>query len=261
MLQMLSDTYRKFFNIWWLLANLGPKKLFYITMDVITKRKNIYLLETTVKSKRIKFEFESIYTDLVLITEIFALHAYDISSNNVKLIVDVGANKGASAIYLSMIFPFAKLVCIEPNERIIPILKKNLELNSIEAVIIAKALTNKLETVHFQMHDDHRFSRVTSNIEDLIVPSTTVDNEFGGQTIDILKLDIEGSEESVLNSIKRTKIRNIAMEIHYDLGVNFENISKCLSNMGLEIQEPRSQDKLLNPNYTYPIIIAKNKRR
>jgi hypothetical protein len=49
-----------------------------------------------------------------LVDEIFALRCYDAGLQNVKIILDLGANIGLAAAFFSMKCPSRLIACIEP---------------------------------------------------------------------------------------------------------------------------------------------------
>jgi len=130
-------------------------------------------------------------------------------------IIDAGGNVGLFSYFLKKRYPDAKVIIIEPSKSLIPIIKKNLEKWEKDITIIPKALTDKDGIVTFFINkgaeqtnsiDINAVTPFAKKNEDIIqydVPSitlTSVIKEHHLSKVDLLKLDIQGSEYSVLQS-------------------------------------------------------------
>ncbi|CCG09771.1 FkbM family methyltransferase [Pararhodospirillum photometricum] len=67
-------------------------------------------------------------SDLPVVTSVFWAHSYDLGHDlgEVRTVVDLGANIGASALYFAQRYPKATLVAVEPEESNFLLLQKNL---------------------------------------------------------------------------------------------------------------------------------------
>jgi FkbM family methyltransferase len=166
------------------------------------------------------------YSDFGLAYEILVENSYKLDHHfccNPKNIVDLGANSGMSAIYLNSLFPNATVHCYEPD----PHTFSQFQLNTAKI----RNISGYQEVVsdakgHVEFLADPK-SNVTSSIirrNSRQIPITvksrclnSVINKIGAP-IDLLKIDIEGSEEVVFRSFENfSLIRNLVGELHFDL--------------------------------------------
>ena len=150
--------------------------------------------------------------------------------NQIKIIVDAGANIGLTSIFFNSYFNQAKIIAIEPEESNFKQLAKNIKTNKIENRVIAinKALwvnsTDKL-SISNEFRDGQNWAKsvkISDSKNKIIKPITIkelLDNYAKNQTIDILKIDIEGAEAVLFNSLDFINVlvhsvRFLCFEIH-----------------------------------------------
>jgi FkbM family methyltransferase len=139
-----------------------------------------------------------------------------------KTIVDAGANVGLASLFFRMKYPNANIVAIEIEEQNIEAIKKN-TVNFSNFAIKHNALFNK--KAYFKIIDPYNATNSfqiveTNNPEEANSTSVTLDEILTSnnwETIDILKIDIEGAEKDLFeknyeNWLPRTKI--IMVETH-----------------------------------------------
>lgn len=142
------------------------------------------------------------------------------------LIVDIGSNVGYATLYFYHLFPDARITCVEPDAENCRQLKKNLEVNDLHHVtVIQGAWYNKhcrLEIKSDFRQGTHASYYVAESekgyiqgltFEELLPPDC--------QQVDLLKVDIEGSEQllledSAIASPILSRVRRMAIEIHDD---------------------------------------------
>jgi len=245
-------------GIKWLCLNIGLFRTIGIIFDIFLKNRRKRIVKFKFNDKKVKMLIRSEMTDLAMLTEIFCFEAYEIKKDiSPELIVDGGANKGSTAIYFGLKYSNAKIHCYEPNVDLIPILKKNIELNNVNAEIFNEALSNRKGTLFFEVNENHQYSKLSDKETGFKVKAVSLNERYGGKKIDILKLDVEGEEEKIISSINfsRVPIGIIIQEIHHDR-VNFEKIIKKLKGSSYLVEKPYPQYRLLNADEIYPILIA-----
>jgi FkbM family methyltransferase len=160
-------------------------------------------------------------SDKLVFEQIFLQGEYDLETDFCpRLIVDAGANVGYASIYFATRWPNAQLVAIEPDPANFTVLLENLKAYPAIRAIQA-ALWPRHELLTLQTGREAWSSRVTT--EDTgdarQVRAITLDEVLSilsASEIDLLKLDIEGSERELFDSpgpwLERTKI--IVTELH-----------------------------------------------
>jgi FkbM family methyltransferase len=144
----------------------------------------------------------------------------------VTTVIDCGANAGYASVYFLHRHPNARIIAVEPDPGNAEICRKNLVAFGDRAKVIVSAVWShpaKLALVP-GVHGQAWATQVRAlepgeqYIGDELVAtdmSSLVAN-FGGESIDILKVDIEGSEAVVFQNATPwlPRIRNIAIELH-----------------------------------------------
>lgn len=163
------------------------------------------------------------YNEYKPLVETFQKHFPNANKLN---IIDAGSNIGLTSVYLNLYFPNSNYITIEPDTSNFESVSYNLQANRIKnAVKIKGGLWSKntnLKVVN-DFRDKKDWSiRVEETIEDGDLKAFSVNylmNEYQFETIDIFKIDIEGSEKEVfmgnntdVSFLSKTKC--IAIEIH-----------------------------------------------
>ena len=151
---------------------------------------------------------------------------------NGDICIDVGSGIGTETLFMSKaIGPKGKVFSIEAALSTFNVLKKNIKLNSCQNVIAKQlAISNNEDPVFIEedieSHIKNRLSNVSSQSK-MKVESMTMDKfiqEHNINTIDFLKVNIEGAEQLLIeqfNSIKNVK--NVAISCHDFLGKRESN--------------------------------------
>ncbi len=182
-----------------------------------------FKLNLKFKNKKFAF-FLSNRFELGTINDIFVKEEYNFDYIiEPKVILDLGANVGDTAIYYSLLFPDAKIYAVEPNPQVHAKLEKN--VSTFPNVKICKcAVSDKTGKINLYFGDSHLGSSI--NMREQNTKSVEVDvyslEDFCKMEnigiVDILKFDIEGAEEYLLQSdFIKTNVREIAVEMHDDL--------------------------------------------
>lgn len=145
-------------------------------------------------------------------------------------ILDLGANIGMTAIYFHRCFPNAELACVEPMPGNLSILRENLQLNTVKAIIISGAVhptDGRLVMEVAQKDYGHRVAKpgATSGEKYIEVPAVSVPTLLRilkWDRIGLLKIDIEGHERVLLseNASWLGLVDSVCIEWHDDFGSN-----------------------------------------
>jgi FkbM family methyltransferase len=146
-------------------------------------------------------------SDVTLFRSILLENEYDWPfAKSPRVIVDAGANVGFTSVFYATKYPEAKIIAIEPEPSNFAILRRNIApYPNVEA--IQAALWKESEDVHivdsglgcwaFQVRQIEPDGSVTNCRTAAAVTVDTILSDLGLGYIDILKLDIEGSEREV----------------------------------------------------------------
>jgi FkbM family methyltransferase len=220
------------------------------TVEVLEQSNEKMILQSTVGDKKFRcYVRNPPSSDLFVFRQIFESKEYlplieliqkNNTSNENMLIVDAGANVGYTAVYLKLFFPEATLVAIEPDNNNAENIRLNLAINHITKtdVLVAgvwshdcwlelkKDKSTGQEWAFYVVESPIPTS--TRGIDILKLPQV-IDNKM----IDILKIDIEGSESKLFeDEVKISRLlaitKYIAIEIHDDMA-NREYIQRILN--------------------------------
>lgn len=153
----------------------------------------------------------------------------NISSKKNPIIIDAGAHIGLFSLYVKFINPSAQVYAVEPLEKNIANMKKNLSLNKIKGVTILNcALSDrqgetKLWLIGNRFDNSTISSPKKNQQQDYLMVQT---NTLGGvirskhlTRIDVLKMDIEGEEYRVLKKdikLVTGNVERLLVEYHSD---------------------------------------------
>ena len=129
------------------------------------------------------------------------------------VIFDLGANIGTFCIEARHIFPAAQITAYEPH----PDNFRMLKMNAPFASLVQKAATEETGTVHLEDYDNFYGLQVIPQ-GGILVESLSLDDILKDVAkVDLLKIDIEGSERGLLNAASPqtfAKVQRIIMETH-----------------------------------------------
>ena len=188
----------------------------------LTKKEHV-IFETKTGLK-IKIRVNS--TDLMALTHVWMIQEYsnndfDIHDNDV--VIDVGAHIGLFALYVSQFCKNGKILCYEPIKENYDMLISNLKLNNKKNVFaFNKAVSKSNSTVRIYLNSDESgHSMFQANESYVDIDSTSLENiiiDNNLTSVDFLKLDCEGAEYEIIESLPTPKFREVKkMIIEYHL--------------------------------------------
>lgn len=162
-------------------------------------------------------------TDFTVLYTILLAKSYGVKIKQPPaVIIDAGANAGYASIYFANRFPDAAIYAIEPDSSNFEMLKKNAAPYP-QITCLQKAIWNKHAalTIKDTGHGEWAFAIEETIAKDKgdieAITFTDLLNDFHLSTIDILKIDIEGSEKEVFSEgyepwLSKTKC--LIIEVH-----------------------------------------------
>lgn len=145
---------------------------------------------------------------------------YDGLPNN---IIDAGANIGLAAVYFANRYPNCKIICLEPEASNTILLKKNIEMypsiTSMQCGLWSKSTYLKIKDSglgNWGFIVEETSSNDLSAIQAVSLPD--IIKTYNLETLDIVKMDIEGSEKEVLEAENLhewlSKCNTLVIELH-----------------------------------------------
>ena len=235
---------------------------YFLYMHLITS--NGTIIDETKEYYEIKFLKNKEFTfrlrkkpssDVLVFNQIFGYKEYEpvvktylenFRINNVVNIIDAGANIGSASMYFIDTFKNVKIVSIEPEKHNFDSLLFNLK-NHDSCIKLKAGIWSRdanLKVINdFRDKSDWAFRVIETDDNDGIQSFSinTLQQKFNFEYIDILKIDVEGSEKEIftsintdLNFLHKTKV--IALEIHDEFNCR-EDIYKILEEYNFSFFE------------------------
>lgn len=163
--------------------------------------------------------------DLAVLREIYIEKEYEwFPVENPKVIIDLGAHFGDTALYYSARFPEAKIIAVEPSpenfERLVEHSKNFTNIIPVQAAVGESDGEIELDIGGAQF--GHSIvSRENSESKRITVAQKSLRSlldQFGTERADMVKFDIEGSEFKMFtNDSPQSISKNYIGEVHLDL--------------------------------------------
>ncbi len=168
--------------------------------------------------------FSGAYCDFLIFKEIFISEEYkpfeDISP---RIIFDLGANIGLTAVFFACRYPNADIVAVEANPNIFAVLQSNTAIFPRIKCVCAMIGNSVGKNVFYESSEQHISSsmyRRNATDRELFVESVTLESlmkTYSVTYIDMLKFDIEGAEERIFNKAILASVGYLIGELHFDL--------------------------------------------
>lgn len=192
-------------------------------MGLLSDKNGVYEINSKVFLNKIYLRNNE--SDPLIFEQIFSEQQYNFfhpKPEEVKWIIDAGANVGLSAIFFSLKFPNARIISIEPNKANFEMLLKN-TVNYKNVECLNAALWYKEEHLDISNKDEKSASFMVEPGEDKsgdLIKGVTLNQLMEDYKIDILslvKIDIEGAEKEVFQyntSPWLSKSECVIVELH-----------------------------------------------
>lgn len=205
--------------------------------------------------------FRGIYSDFAMFEQIFIEQQYQLPLEiAAKTIIDLGANVGYASVYFANKFKNATIFALEPEQNNYTIAQQN--TNLYQNILLYKgAIWNTQETINvkdnglgeagFMVESGEGVNTIKAYTVAEIMEIMKV------QTIDILKIDVEGAEKEIFETNFETWVPNtkiIIVETHdrYKKGTSkaiFNTIGKYDFSLELKGENMILINNQLVPNY------------
>ena len=236
MIARIKTAFNKLFFCGSITANISSfillvwhtKKYKWRKKDYHQKSLNVRPVKYSLRfNKQIRNVYLRTYSgDLDIFYEIFWKKTYAFSRNYMPhLIVDFGANVGLSPLFFLNQFPQSKIICVEPDPGNIKTLKRNLEqeITDNNIIVSESAITDKDGIMQLSNSLLKYNSKLLagknsdeSNVKVKVLSMNSFLQKYSIDQIDILKIDIEGSEVELFSADAAwlSMVKEVIIETH-----------------------------------------------
>jgi len=201
----------------------------------------------------------------ILVKEVFEDEIYKIDQlDNPKLIIDCGAYTGISTLWFREKYPNVRIISIEPNWMSYDFMQENFARNNIDNVktlnvgLDANSGSRNLffenspegwnSVASFQeggWKGDKERHKMQSSMKVKVITLSSILNDIDSE-IDMIKMDIEGVEQSVLEEAgdELYRVKSLAVEYHPVNGQSIDEIQKILRNVNFKVDVVEDNDKM-----------------
>lgn len=144
-----------------------------------------------------------------LLTEMFIEEQYFFRTNEkAPFIIDCGSNIGMSVLYFKFIYPEATILCFEPQRKAFELLEKNIKVNNLKNVSAYNvALSHENGEVDF--YEPETGAGLMASMDNarethgtlIRVPTRKLSSFLEGKSPTLIKIDVEGAENMVVDDI------------------------------------------------------------
>jgi FkbM family methyltransferase len=176
---------------------------------------------------------------------------YDRFSSKVKdgwMVIDIGAGLGDYSIWAASQNPHGKVFAYEPFHQSMALLEKNLKLNAIGNVqVYAEAVSDQAGSLHLEevgaavQHTTSASTGKAVTHEVKAITLATALERLDGRACDLLKIDCEGAEYSILMKADPScwgQIKQIVLEYHDQVtAYSHTDLRHFFEEMGYTVRE------------------------
>ena len=215
----------------------------------------IQVCTTCISSKPIKFLLRKNSTDLSIFSEIivnkgggYKMVPVIAKKNNIRIntIIDAGANVGCATVFFRENYPESKIISIEPDNGNFEMLNRNIRINNYNDIwVLRNAFWKNNEELNFGIgirgSREKELSYGISESGSQKVSGVTFPDclkMLSADTIDLLKIDIEGAEKALIDDLEGfhymlDHTRILAIELHEEV-VNLLDFFELVRNKGFD---------------------------
>jgi FkbM family methyltransferase len=188
------------------------------------------------------------YVDAWTILDVIGRNVYRVGRTEPwRTVIDIGANIGVFAVLAAQAAPGARIICYEPSADACGLLRTNLALNGVTAVVHQRAVTaaHGVAVLHATAASALRRlhpAGATPTTPRETVETVTLADAFDADSIDdcdFLKIDCEGSEYDILRACPASvlaRVKRIALEFHeWTPGQDHQELVALLTARGFTV--------------------------
>lgn len=199
-------------------------------------------------------------SDISVLNELVVWNGYTMQASHVgvpRTILDLGANTGLAARWFMHKWPQARIVCVEPEPSNVDVLRANLSSTPNSAVLpVAAGATSRKAMLHTaNLEFGYTIVGDTAGPSVEVHVATMLEILAAGQMskVDLLKVDIEGSEREVFSDCAEwiSLVDFMIVECHGDYGPS-ELLDDCRRN-GCEFTPLHIEEK---PDWGFSVVTA-----
>lgn len=190
--------------------------------------------------------------DIAVLREVFVDKEYDwCPMESPKVIIDLGAHFGDTALYYHARFPNVKIIAVEPSpenyERLVQHTKNILNIIPVQAAIGSSDGEITLNLMPSSLgHSVMERKDTESSVTVPLISIATLFKRYGIDKADLIKFDIEGAEFDLFESIHPDDYSsNYIGELHYDLINHNVTIETIFNKYHLQLKQLNSDKRFL----------------
>ena len=212
------------------------------TQVLLSARRYLNTGDGTVQARILDFEVTAHSRPVLasLFEEIFVNGDYFFVSKKADpFIVDCGSNIGMSILFFKTLYPKAEIIGFEPEEATYALLEKNIASNRFKGVRLHQvALGMEEATTSFFVDPEQPGTLLMSTIRSRLPKKEIMVRQMKLSTyinrkVDLLKLDVEGAEDAVLQDLVSTgtitRIDQMLVEYHHHIDKNKDAFGSFLA--------------------------------
>jgi FkbM family methyltransferase len=224
------------------------------------KGKDIYISKNSIENNPYTWQDMPYEVELI---DFFYNEVEKLNNDNILNIVDIGAQSGAFSL-MSQFFPNTIWYCFEPDPLNFSLLSENILLNNItNAKLFSEALSDKVGECEFNICKNHRglntlgkkLKRFTKEESIMInVKLNTLDNIFEENKVDLIKIDTEGAEYSILQGAKsllKKSSPKILLEYSNDnlsqFNLSIHDLNNLIEDLNYKISWIKNENIFIEP--------------
>ncbi len=178
------------------------------------------------------------YSEMLVILEVLVDESYDDPQlpADPDLILDLGANIGATALWFARRYPQARIVAVEADPATTEVARRNLRGHESIEIVNAAVSDRPGETTLWIARQSWASSTALAAGEGIRVPAVTLDDLIArGGPRKIVKLDVEGAEHAALRACSRLdEIEFITGEYHPVEGASWRQLVSLLDGFTVQ---------------------------